>query len=203
MEEHHQLELTIISAENLKDVRHLARMQTYATTWIDSNVKYKTGINELGGVNPVWNDKFVFLIPEHNLVQGGANLTIEIYSDSLTGIKLVGKVLIPLLDLKQNNALNNEKDLHYVNYPVKRMSGRIQGRIYISYRLKEKVKMEVVKSKGEPLQYVEKNGPSSIVKKYATSKSWRKGSPRFTTQTKHLPTPIPPPYIIASSSSLH
>eukprot|EP00250_Pteridium_aquilinum_P004827 c15025_g1_i1 orf=76-552(-) len=139
-----KLELTIISAEDLKDVRHLARMQTYVVAWIDSNVKYTTEVDKVGGINPVWKDKFLFFIAEHDLAQGSASLTLEIYTESLTGTKFVGKVLVPLSELqqRQNAAKLHGNDLHYASYPIKTSSGDMKGQIYLSYCWTEKVRKE-------------------------------------------------------------
>eukprot|EP00250_Pteridium_aquilinum_P003096 c13427_g1_i1 orf=204-1319(+) len=132
-----KLELTIISAENLKDVRHLARMQARAVAWIDENVKYSTEINQTGGANPVWNDKFVFNVPPSYFLQNsGACLTIEIHSESLMGSKFVGKVTIPLVELDKGSG--NSYELQHACYDVQRPLAQSQGKLYISYRLEPK-----------------------------------------------------------------
>ncbi|MCO5607942.1 hypothetical protein L7F22_062144 [Adiantum nelumboides] len=134
--DYQNVELAILCADNLKDVRHLARMQTYAKVWVDPNVKYMTNLNELNGVNPVWKDKFVLRIPTRPLDTDCLN--IEIYTSSFTGNRLVGRVHISLLDILQPNENGNIKkqgNTYYANYSI-----RDQGKLYISFCLMDKVK---------------------------------------------------------------
>ncbi|MCO5600497.1 hypothetical protein L7F22_054610 [Adiantum nelumboides] len=130
-----KVELAILCADNLKDVRHLARMQTYAKVRVNSDVKYTTDVDELNGVNPKWTNKFVMLIPTKPL--STHPLTIEIYTKSLTGDRLVGRASIPLSDILPPDTDADTKkpgNVYYANYPIVD-----QGRLYISYRLMDKV----------------------------------------------------------------
>ncbi|OVA06729.1 C2 calcium-dependent membrane targeting [Macleaya cordata] len=77
----HLLEINLISAQELKPVRKSVSklMQTYVVAWIDPSRKLTSRIDSVGGENPTWNDKFVFVIDDkiHNKIN--STLVIEIY----------------------------------------------------------------------------------------------------------------------------
>ncbi|MCO5593370.1 hypothetical protein L7F22_047382 [Adiantum nelumboides] len=155
------LELSILSAEDLKDVRHLARMQTRAVAWIDPNDKFTTQTDEVGGPNPVWNDKFILNVPE-----GHNSLTIEILSESLLGSRIVGTVMIPLESETGEKASPDQ--LKYLTCDVFQPNGQVHGKLYIAYRLRE------VTSGGHTLKqphsdYSMQISPRSILKKPAAT----------------------------------
>ena len=129
-----KLEIGIISAEGLKDVRRLGHMRTYGVIWFDQRDKHTTDIDMLGGENPVWNEKFELSIPEDLFNDKNAPLTIEIYSTSLSHNKLVGSVSIPLNEMYEAGILKLYQP-QYKTYEILRPSGRPQGKIHISYRL--------------------------------------------------------------------
>lgn len=146
MEIKRTLEVGILSGENLKDVKHLSKMKTYVAAWIDPYVKYTTPPDEKGGVNPIWNEKFTFIVPEGVMQQATSYLTIEILSKSLTGDRTVGEVRIPLPEiLKLGSGRSNE--LHFATYQVHRPSGRAQGALRLSFRWSNKFQVESMAEK--------------------------------------------------------
>jgi hypothetical protein len=53
---HRELEITVLSAHNLRNVKLcFGTMNPYAVLWIDSNSKASTHVAERGGTNPSWN----------------------------------------------------------------------------------------------------------------------------------------------------
>ncbi|KAH7331425.1 hypothetical protein KP509_20G032300 [Ceratopteris richardii] len=132
--EEYELYVNVISAEDLKDVRHLERMQTYAVVRIDSggqldaSPEFETRVDEVGGCNPVWNEEFFLTFSQ----KSSKSLIIEILSEGLLGSKPVGKVEIPLDGLKEGG------DFKYINKKVTLPNGDHQGKLYLSYNMQKK-----------------------------------------------------------------
>ncbi|KAI5071852.1 hypothetical protein GOP47_0014103 [Adiantum capillus-veneris] len=196
--EHQKVELAILCADNLKDVRHLARMQTYANAWVDPNAKCTTDVDRLNGPNPVWNGKFAMLIP--TTTQSTSCLTIEIYTNSFTGTKLVGRTRIPLLDILQpnkNGSIKKQGNAYYANYPID-----IQGTLYISYCLMGKVMVaqaELQNQQANPYistRAMRREKPENCIARMCTS--FASVSLKHATQ---LPHPITPPPLQHSARS--
>lgn len=130
------LELTIISAEGLKDVRHVSKMQTYATIQVDGNAKKSTQVDKRGGVNPVWNEKVWLAMPKDmsGAHSQASELVIEVVSIGLMGHKVAGEVHIPLREMLKRASSSNE--MHYGSYPVTLpFSTSSHGHLHISFRL--------------------------------------------------------------------
>ncbi|MED6123137.1 hypothetical protein PIB30_046396 [Stylosanthes scabra] len=72
------LELNVISAQDLAPVGR--SMRCYAVAWIDPDRKLSTQVDAENGVNPTWNDKFVFRVDEDFLYDEDAVITIDIYA---------------------------------------------------------------------------------------------------------------------------
>ncbi|KVI08116.1 uncharacterized protein LOC112503056 [Cynara cardunculus var. scolymus] len=125
---HQLLEITIMSAQDLQPVAR--KMKTYATTWLHDNHKLSTRIDNKGGNNPTWNDKFVFRVDDEFLRCEASTLTVEIYSthwfrDSLIGTVrvLVGNLVPPSQSFKPPY----NGGMRCVALQVRRPSGRTQG----------------------------------------------------------------------------
>lgn len=94
------LEVNIISAQDLEPISK--KMKTYASAWVHPTRKLTTGVDNEGGNNPTWNDKFVFRVDEEFLQQDTSAVQIDIFSahwfrDSLLGSVriLVGNLIPP------------------------------------------------------------------------------------------------------------
>lgn len=151
------VELTLISAQGLKDVRMFGSMSLYAVLWIDPSCKHRTCVSENTGSSPVW-DYFLRLpvytrnatnlntISNANAVNrtnsmsntnpengddedgNGQRLTIQIFSQGAVSDVLVGTAHIPLQDITHSAADN----LQYLACQLVRPSGRIQGLVNLS-----------------------------------------------------------------------
>ncbi|GLJ46072.1 hypothetical protein SUGI_0970600 [Cryptomeria japonica] len=99
MAAHRNIEITIISAKDLKNVRPLVGcMRTQAIAWINDE-KYYTSINEKDGVNPKWNRRMYFSVEEKLLEH--SVLTVAVYSiRGMLGTRdrKLGVAQIPLQD---------------------------------------------------------------------------------------------------------
>ena len=110
------LELTLISASNLKDVNFISKMETYVVINLPPNSEYTSKVDSKGGVNPRWNEAFGLLLPKTLLQRGDSRIKIEIYTLSTLGPKFVGDVSIPLSDISTST---HYKQTQYKRYPIK------------------------------------------------------------------------------------
>lgn len=131
------LELTIISAEDLKDVRHVGKMQTYATIQLHTSERKSTQVDKRGGVNPVWNKMAWFALPNDMNATHTQHkeVIIEVVSLGLMGHKVVvGEVHIPLIDILKRASFSNK--MHYGSYPIRFPSSTSShGQLHVSFRL--------------------------------------------------------------------
>lgn len=120
------IELRIISAQDLKDVKLIGRMKTYAVAYVDPEHKVRTRVDEKGGVNPVWNDLLTVSVAEGRLKGTLTCLNVEIFSQShIRHDKLVGTVRILLSDVLKGGEKRNP--IHCLAYWVRLPSGDPHG----------------------------------------------------------------------------
>ena len=148
MAEEHVLEMTLISARNLKDVNFISKMETYVVINLPPNSEFTTKVDSKGGVNPHWNESFHLLLPKTLLQIGESRIKMEIYTLSTLGPKFVGEVNIPLSDVSTSTHYNKTQ---YKSYPIKVASGDFHGELHISFNLKDKVITEFNKAQGYPI----------------------------------------------------
>ncbi|WOG84986.1 hypothetical protein DCAR_0104172 [Daucus carota subsp. sativus] len=96
-----EIEVLIISAEGLKNVKHVTKMRTYAVVYVDQNVDVaKTDVENHGGVNPTWNQvvkvKFPEGLPESDVMSA---LNVDIYAHGHVREKPVGSARVLLCDV--------------------------------------------------------------------------------------------------------
>jgi Ca2+-dependent lipid-binding protein len=100
-----KLEVTIISAQDLKDVSHYGKMTTFAVAWVHPSKKLATPVDSKNHVNPTWNTRIRLIVNEVVLQQQQQNvkLTVDIYNKSSGGSDdLVGSCSVPLSQLKNS-----------------------------------------------------------------------------------------------------
>lgn len=119
------IEFRIISAQDLKDVRLVGRMKTYAVAYVDSEHTARTRVDEKNGANPIWNESLTVSAAEDRLKDSLAYLTIDIFSQGPIRDTLVGTVRILLSDaLKGGETANPIRCLSsWVRLPC----GDVQG----------------------------------------------------------------------------
>ncbi|KAK8504161.1 hypothetical protein V6N13_132013 [Hibiscus sabdariffa] len=128
MDKNYILELTLISAQELKKTLKFRRMKTYALAWIDSTVKVRTCIDRVGGVNPTWNDKFLFRVSPEFLYSETSGISIEIFADGIFRDSLVGTVRLLVGNLLRIGSSYIPMRVPSFNaVQVRRPSGRFQG----------------------------------------------------------------------------
>jgi len=99
-----ELEVTIISAQDLKNVTMFGMMTPYAAAWVQPNIEVRTPIADKDEVNPTWNARLTLFVDQRILKQPNAKLHIDIYNPGRFSKKLVGSCSVPLSCLTENDS---------------------------------------------------------------------------------------------------
>ncbi|CAN6234230.1 unnamed protein product [Urochloa humidicola] len=96
-----ELELTLLSAQGLKNVNLITRMDVYAVVTIsgDPLTRQCTPPDPSGGRNPCWNATLRFAVPPTAAEAAGACLHVLLRAERVLGDRDVGEVVVPLADL--------------------------------------------------------------------------------------------------------
>ncbi|GMH20066.1 hypothetical protein Nepgr_021907 [Nepenthes gracilis] len=124
----HLLEINLISAQDLTKVSRT--MKTYAMTWVHRDRKLTTRVDDKGGANPTWNDKFVFRVDENFLKSDTSAVMIEIYALHWFRDVHVGTVRVLVSNLippQIRSPHHHNLGMRFVALQVRRPSGRPQG----------------------------------------------------------------------------
>ncbi|CAM6018084.1 unnamed protein product [Sphagnum balticum] len=125
-----ELEVTIISAQNLNDVRTFEKMALYAVAWVYSDMKLSTPIDPKGSVNPTWNTLLKLIVAQWSLEQPNATLNVDIYSYGSFSNKHVGSCSVPLSHFQEG--ADTKK---FMSFLVCTPSGHTQGILHLSLKL--------------------------------------------------------------------
>ncbi|KAL0403161.1 UNVERIFIED_CONTAM: hypothetical protein Sradi_1956900 [Sesamum radiatum] len=134
MASRYELEVTIISAEDLKNVnwRH-GKLKPYAVVWLDPSKKSSTRADEEGDASPYWNDKLV--IPFNSLIDDSTLYVDVVHANAAEGTKpLIGSAKLALRDIAEDVGLGNVAER---KLDLKRPSGRPQGKLQIKVTVRE------------------------------------------------------------------
>ena len=130
-----EIEVLIISATNLKNVKHVTRVRPYAEVYVDKHIDVvRTRVDEHGGTNPTWNEvlkvKFPEGLPEKDV---RAALNVDIYAHGHVREKPVGSARVLLCDaLKGGDAAEpQDNPIQCMTVQVWRDSGRPQGLLHL------------------------------------------------------------------------
>ncbi|WVZ67533.1 hypothetical protein U9M48_016595 [Paspalum notatum var. saurae] len=129
------LELTLISAKDLKEVNLLSRMEVYAVVSLSGDPRSRQRIqpDRTGGRNPTWNATLRFAVP----AGGAGSLHVLLRAERALGDRDVGEVHIPLSELL-SGAPDAAVPAKFVAYQVRKISsGKAQGVLNFSYKLGE------------------------------------------------------------------
>lgn len=119
-----QLELNIISAQDLKEVHCFGMMQTYCVVWINFEKKVTTQIDRIGGANPTWNDKVIFRVEDHFLRSETSAVMVEIYCVGCLRDTLIGTVRVLLSTFLKGYGSTDFSGVSFSAQQVRRPSGR-------------------------------------------------------------------------------
>ncbi|KAH6832846.1 hypothetical protein C2S53_014357 [Perilla frutescens var. hirtella] len=93
-----RMEITIVSAEDLPDIRLLGWMKVYTVVSVNGSIR-ATNVDREGGTNPRWNSSFVYAIDEWDLRCRGLDVVVELFCERTLGDKFIGEVRIPVKNL--------------------------------------------------------------------------------------------------------
>lgn len=143
------LDLTVVSAEGLKDVNMFLKMDVYVVVQIlgygIGKNKKRTHIDRNGGTNPRWNHRIKFNIDEPSLNNNPQlALLFQLKSErTFGGDRDIGEVTIPMQEIYNNGAGDDGNDSErVVEYQVRTTSGKAKGTLKFSYKFGEKVKKQ-------------------------------------------------------------
>ncbi|KAJ4844848.1 hypothetical protein Tsubulata_031228 [Turnera subulata] len=126
-----EIEVLIISAENLKNVKHVTKMKTYAVVYVEKDVQAaKTRVDHDGGTNPTWNQtltvRFRRHLPESDV---RAALNVDIYAHGHVREKPVGSARVLLCDVLRGGKPDEPVDnpIQSMTVQVWRPSGKPHG----------------------------------------------------------------------------
>ncbi|GKE07769.1 protein SRC2, partial [Tanacetum coccineum] len=130
----YELEVTVTSAKNLKNVnwRH-GPLKPYAVVWVDPKNKSTTRVDETGDESPIWDQKLV--IPFNDPIDE-SSLYIDIvhaYPDEDTK-PLIGSAKLKLKDVVDDVGLGQ---LYTDSLKLKRPSGRPHGKVEVKVLVKD------------------------------------------------------------------
>ncbi|KAJ4817263.1 Protein SRC2 [Rhynchospora pubera] len=151
--EYRTLDLTLISARDLKNVNFISKLQAYAIMSIPGSLQFQqTPVDRHGNKNPKWNYTANFFIPaDGNLVDG--NLRILIRANRILGDKNIGEVYIPLKSLMPYDGCNGTRAAYFASYQIRKAGSRKpRGVINISYMLREQLPSLPMSQTQEPVK---------------------------------------------------
>ncbi|KAL5565552.1 hypothetical protein UlMin_028716 [Ulmus minor] len=123
------IELTVLSAENLRLNRRLIKKNAFVIVRTDRNNFRTTEIDAEGGSYPKWNQKLVLEIP----VQA-RSVTVEVHCKTAFGYRVIGTAIVPVSDFF--GGCLPENYLHFLSYRLRDYKGERNGIVNISVRLK-------------------------------------------------------------------
>ncbi|KAH7545139.1 hypothetical protein FEM48_Zijuj01G0061400 [Ziziphus jujuba var. spinosa] len=126
-----EIEVLIISAQDLKNVKHITKMKPFAEVYVEKGQHVaRTHVDEHGCTNPTWNEvvkvKFHEDLPESDVL---AAVNVDIYAHGHVREKPVGSARVLLCDVLKGGDASEPADnpIQCMTVQVWRPSGRPQG----------------------------------------------------------------------------
>lgn len=118
--EYRPLEITVVSADDLKDVNLMSKMDVYVAVTVsgDPRTQQRTPVHKDGGKSPRWNHRLSFPLSETAIRGSNLCLVFKIVSDRVLGDKEVGQVSVPIRELLDAGGTSGER---VVEYKVRRL----------------------------------------------------------------------------------
>lgn len=131
---HQVLEVTQMSATDLKRVTLLSKMHVYAAAYISGDEPrlpmHRTDADLKGGCNPTRHTRLRFTVPHADDAGDPARHVLR-----RAEYGAFGEVVVPVRELTAAEVIDDEQQRH-LSYPVRRpVSRRHRGMLCISYRL--------------------------------------------------------------------
>ncbi|OVA14839.1 C2 calcium-dependent membrane targeting [Macleaya cordata] len=147
--EYRPLEITVISAKDIKDVNVFSKMDVYVVASIggDARTRQKTPVDKDGGKNPSWNFPMKFTIDVAAAKQNRLILIFQLKAERTLGDREIGEVHVPIKELLDN--LGDGKSNQFVSYQVRKPNGKPKGELNFSYKFGDKVTAPMGAPKGD------------------------------------------------------
>lgn len=130
------LEITLISAKDLKNVNLIGKIDPYVVVHLsdDPKNKQKTPVHQDGGTSPSWNYTVRFTVDDAAAARPGKYVIFTLkHEHSFGADKDLGEVVVPLKELL--DGVKDPSGSKVVTYQVKRVSsGKPQGELKLSYK---------------------------------------------------------------------
>jgi hypothetical protein len=130
------LELTLVSARDLRAVNLLSKMEVYAVAYLagDPCSRQRVHTDRAGGRDPTWNQTVLITVPASGAGCGVVRVLLRT-ERVLGGDRDVGEALIPLPDVIAG-AGDGPTEATAACFPVRRIGSRKpQGVLNVSYKL--------------------------------------------------------------------
>ncbi|KAL2467685.1 Uncharacterized protein Fot_51210 [Forsythia ovata] len=137
-----KFEITLISANNLENVRRICKMKVHARVSIgsDPETEKRTPTDKHGETNPAWNFTMNYTINESMVQNYNTMLVIKLYCKRKLGDRYIGEVHTPMKELFDCAYPNDGTAL--MTFPVQKGCVNSQGALRISYKFGEKVMID-------------------------------------------------------------
>ncbi|KAA8538529.1 hypothetical protein F0562_028100 [Nyssa sinensis] len=137
-----KFEITLISANDLENVRRLFKMKVYARVSItgDRETEKRTPADKHGETDPAWNYTMRYTVGESALQHHGVRVVIKLYCKRKLGDRYIGEVHTSMKELF-DQAYPYGGSL-MATYPVQKGSVNSRGVLKFSYRFGESVSIE-------------------------------------------------------------
>lgn len=135
------LEIHLISAQGLKPpASPRRRLQTYSVAWVDPSTKLRTRVDQIGGENPTWNDRFLFRVTPEFVASETSAVSVAIYSVGLLRDHLIGTVRFLISNILRPGSDDDGDAIRTPSFcalQIRRPSGRFHGIMNIGAMLLE------------------------------------------------------------------
>ncbi|KAL2538710.1 protein SRC2-like [Forsythia ovata] len=126
--------LTLISAENLPNVRKLFKSEVYAKVSFggDKKTMRRTQVDKHGELNPAWNYIMKYTIGESGVIHYGLQLVIKFYCKRKLGDRYIGEIHTSIKELF--DYANSRGGSAILSLPIKKGSTETGGVLNFSYK---------------------------------------------------------------------
>ncbi|KAI4369395.1 hypothetical protein MLD38_017837 [Melastoma candidum] len=170
------LDVTLISAKDLKDVNTFSRMDVYAIATLnnDPRTSHKSPVDKDSGPSPRWNFPVKFSLDEPSLQAGRLYLSVRLVSDRKLGDKHIGEVTIPVKELLDTSDKSGPRT---VSYAVRLPSGKSKGTLEFSYAFGEKYTVQAPQAPPPPMMHQHEQQPKKLGEEPVTAYPAAYGAP--------------------------
>ncbi|KAF0926167.1 hypothetical protein E2562_022005 [Oryza meyeriana var. granulata] len=136
------LELTLLSASDLRGVNLVSKMEVYAVVYLsgDPRSRQRVATDRAGGRNPAWKDAAAatvrLTVPASGAGSGALRVLLRTERAGLGGDRDVGEVIVPLQDVLAG-AGDGPTAAALASYPVRKVGSSMttHGVLNLSYKL--------------------------------------------------------------------